>query len=215
MNQIKYESSMSISQMPNKVDVLDMFTIPLIHVELIEDTDELKGCKEYLNSSIQSKVGKPNNMILEKYPKIKEILTNNSNSALKDILTYDAKFKITTSWITKTKQGQKCFMHNHKNCMFSAVYYYSDYDDDTGKLVFDNPFKDMSSYMVENEQDDPFNRASIKITPRSKSLIIFPSFMKHVIDVHKSKQPRLSLAFNLIPVGKYGYGDSFYDTTLI
>ena len=199
----------------NKIDVLDMFTIPLIHVELNEDTDELKGCKEYLNSSIQSKVGKPNNMILEKYPKIKDILTKNSNSAINDILTYGAKFKITTSWITKTKQGQKCFMHNHKNCMFSAVYYYSDYDDETGKLVFDNPFKDMSSYMVENDQDDPFNRASIKITPRSKSLIIFPSFIKHVIDIHKSKQPRLSLAFNLIPVGKYGYGDSFYDTSLI
>ncbi len=177
----------------NKIDVLDMFTIPLIHVELNEDTDELKGCKEYLNSSIQSKVGKPNNMVLEKYPKIKDILTKNSNSAINDILTYGAKFKITTSWITKTRQGQKCFMHNH----------------------FDNPFKDMSSYMVENDQDDPFNRASIKITPRSKSLIIFPSFIKHVIDVHKSKQPRLSLAFNLIPVGKYGYGDSFYDTSLI
>ena len=175
MNQIKYESSMSITQMPNKVDVLDMFTIPLIHVELLEDTDELKGCKEYLNSSIQSKVGKPNNMVLEKYPKIKDILTKNSNSAINDILTYGAKFKITTSWITKTRQGQKCFMHNHKNCMFSAVYYYSDYDDETGKLVFDNPFKDMSSYMVENDQDDPFNRASIKITPRSKSLIIFSS----------------------------------------
>ena len=106
-------------------------------------------------------------------------------------------------------------MHNHKNCMFSAVYYYSDYDDETGKLVFDNPFKDMSSYMVENDEDDPFNRASIKITPRSKSLKIFPSFVKHVIDIHKSKQPRLSLAFNLIPVGIYGYGDSFYDTSLI
>ncbi len=49
----------------NEINVLDMFTIPLIHVELNENTDELKNCKEYLNSSIQSKVGKPNNMILE------------------------------------------------------------------------------------------------------------------------------------------------------
>ena len=117
----------------NKINVLDMFTIPLIHVELNEDTDELKNCKEYLNSSIQSKVGKPNNMVLEKYPKVKDILTKNSNSAINDVLTYDTKFKITTSWITETNKGQKCFMHNHKNCMFSAVYYYSDYDDETGK----------------------------------------------------------------------------------
>ena len=93
----------------NKLDVLDMFSIPLIHIELNEDTDELKKCKEYLNSSIQSKVGKPNNMVLEKFPTTKDLLTKISNSAINDVLTYDTEFKITTSWITKTDKGQKCF----------------------------------------------------------------------------------------------------------
>ena len=37
-----------------KLDVIPLFHIPLVHIVLDEDTDELKTCNEYLTSAIQS-----------------------------------------------------------------------------------------------------------------------------------------------------------------
>jgi hypothetical protein len=38
-------------------------------------------------------------------------------------MAYKNKFKITTSWISKTIKDQISMYHNHKNCMYSGVYY--------------------------------------------------------------------------------------------
>jgi len=202
------------------VDVVELFCIPLIHLTLEDDTDELKTCSDFVSSHDQARkyndlnnfTSNPNFRILEKFSKTKDILTRASNAALNKFHKYNNEFIISTSWLTKTKKGQGCNLHAHKNCVFSGVYYYGNYDDDVGHITFQNPFTDMSSYMLNPYESTLYNQPYMEIKPQDKSLIIFPSYLKHMIVNHKSKVDRCSLAFNLIPVNEYGVGDSLSDT---
>ena len=213
----------------SKVDMLDMFSIPLIHCELDEDTSELRQCTDYVLNTNQvdvdeykifQKSGLKETFdfefrVLEQFPKMKQMFTHISNRLIKEGLNYDNKLEISSSWFTKTHKGEQSPMHDHKNCVFSAVYYYGDYDDKVGNLIFKNPIVNLTSYRLNVGKSNKFNTYDIEITPQSGSLLIFPSYVSHKIDVHKSDIPRLSLAFNMIPVGQYGIGDSQADTSWI
>ena len=213
----------------SKVDMLDMFSIPLIHCELDEDTSELRQCTDYVLNTNQvdvdeykifQKSGLKETFdfefrVLEQFPKMKQMFTHISNRLIKEGLNYDNKLEISSSWFTKTNKGEQSPMHDHKNCVFSAVYYYGDYDDKVGNLIFKNPIVNLTSYRLNVGKSNKFNTYDIEITPQSGSLLIFPSYVSHKIDVHKSDIPRLSLAFNMIPVGQYGIGDSQADTSWI
>ena len=213
----------------SKVDMLDMFSIPLIHCELDEDTSELRQCTDYVLNTNQvdvdeykifEKSGLKETIdfefrVLEQFPKMKQMFTHISNRLIKEGLNYDNKLEISSSWFTKTHKGEQSPMHDHKNCVFSAVYYYGDYDDKVGNLIFKNPIVNLTSYRLNVGKSNKFNTYDIEITPQSGSLLIFPSYVSHKIDVHKSEIPRLSLAFNMVPVGQYGIGDSQADTSWI
>ena len=213
----------------SKVDMLDMFSIPLIHCELDEDTSELRQCTDYVLNSNQvdvdeykmfEKSGLKETVdfefrVLEQFPKMKQMFTHISNRLIKEGLNYDNKLEISSSWFTKTHKGEQSPMHDHKNCVFSAVYYYGDYDDKVANLIFKNPIVNLTSYRLNVGKSNKFNTYDIEITPQSGSLLIFPSYVSHKIDVHKSDIPRLSLAFNMVPVGQYGIGDSQADTSWI
>ena len=213
----------------SKVDMLDMFSIPLIHCELDEDTSELRQCTDYVLNTNQvdvdeykifQKSGLKETIdfefrVLEQFPKMKQMFTHISNRLIKEGLNYDNKLEISSSWFTKTHKGEQSPMHDHKNCVFSAVYYYGDYDDKVGNLIFKNPIVNLTSYRLNVGKSNKFNTYDIEITPQSGSLLIFPSYVSHKIDVHKSDIPRLSLAFNMVPVGQYGIGDSQADTSWI
>lgn len=213
----------------SKVDMLDMFSIPLIHCELDEDTSELRQCTDYVLNTNQVDVDEYKTFeksglketfdfefrVLEQFPKMKQMFTHISNRLIKEGLNYDNELEISSSWFTKTHKGESSPMHDHKNCVFSAVYYYGDYDDKVGNLIFKNPIVNLTSYRLNVGKSNKFNTYDIEITPQSGSLLIFPSYVSHKIDVHKSEIPRLSLAFNMVPVGQYGIGDSQADTSWI
>ena len=213
----------------SKVDLLSMFSIPLIHCELNEDTSELRQCTDYVLNPNQVNVDEYKTFeksglketfdfefrVLEQFPKMKQMFTYFTNRLLKDSLNVNNNFEISSSWFTRTLKGEQSPLHDHKNCVFSAVYYYGDYDDGVGNLVFKNPLVDLTSYRLNVDKSNQFNTYDIEITPQKGALVIFPSYVSHKIDIHRSDIPRLSLAYNIIPVGSYGIGDSQADTSWI
>ena len=50
------------------------------------------------------------------------------------------------------------------------------------------------------------------ITPRPKLLLLFPSYLEHEILLHNVNTDRNSLAFNIVPTGRWGMSDSTFDT---
>ncbi len=208
--------------MNNNVYCMNPFTIPLVQMHVDEDTSELKSCELYTKSNLQNEEEGTNNSrgietyrILEKFPTIKNILNQYVNKVLKETIGYDANFTITTSWITLTTKNTKSQKHVHKNSFWSAVYYFDDdYGKKAGRIGFQNPIPQLSSFLPEMKEGEinSITANEIYLKPRSKMLILFPSYVYHEIAIHREDNNRRSLAFNIVPTGLYGTGDSRYDT---
>ena len=139
--------------------------------------------------------------ILEK-PKfkfLKKIIMKELYFYTKEVLKYNHKFKMTTSWFTKTEKGQESNYHNHKNSYISCVLY-TNVDDISGNISFIN-YKDDKMFQLNPFEYNSFNSESIRIKPTNGMIIFFPSEVHHKININESYISRLSLACNFIPLG--------------
>ena len=150
--------------------------------------------------------------ILENFPLLKRILLNKFDEFIETSnLNYNNKFGITTSWLTKSENRQQTGIHNHRNSFYSGVYYYdNEYNSNCGDLIFTSPLAEVSDFDIEPE-DSTLNLYGVR--PEPKLLVFFPSYIKHQFQPNYSNISRYSLAFNIIPIGKYGVSDSTCDTS--
>ena len=200
-------------------NVINLFPSPVIQVYVKEDTNELLGHNEYTVSHEQrDDYEKPSGSqrVLEKYPKTKEILLNKFNSVAEEQLGYKKRdWAITTSWFTFSKRGEGSQLHSHRNSFWSCVYYYQEeYGDGSGGISFDNPNINLFEFYFSHHdiiKSNHFNCSAWEFTPEPGLLLIFPSYLQHQIMKHNNDAPRSSLAFNIVPLGKWGDGDSYYD----
>ena len=200
-------------------NVVPSFPSPIIQVYVEEDTSELLGHNQHTVSYEQTDdYEKPtaSRRVLEEYLKTKEILLNKFTSVAEEILGYKKRdYAITTSWFTLSKKGEGCQIHNHKNSFWSCVYYYQEeYSEGTGGILFENPNTDLFDfYYSDNDITEPnhINSRSCIFSPQPNLLLVFPSYLKHKIMKHDNDVQRSSLAFNIVPLGSWGDGDSYYD----
>jgi len=145
----------------------------------------------------------------KKFKFLKDIILNEFRNFSEGVLKYTTEFKITTSWFTVVDKEKKAQIHNHHNCMYSGVLYLQ-VNDDTGDIVFQD-FSDIRNNLVPSEYNI-FNSREWRYTPTNGLLLFFPSQMYHKIEKNGSNIARHSLAFNIIPIGVYGDGDSHYES---
>ena len=199
--------------------VASIFPTPLIQVEVEEDTSELLGHNQYTVSNQQmDDYENPGSSrrVLEEYSKTKEILLNKFTLVAEKLLGYKKRdYAITTSWFSLTNKGEGSQLHTHKNTFWSCVYYYQEeYSEGTGKILFENPNQLLFDFYFGDcdiEQFNYLNFTTYKVTPKSNLLLIFPSYLAHQILKHNNDISRSSLAFNIVPLGRWGEGDSYYD----
>ena len=199
--------------MKNKFEVLHFFPTFVTTIRVDEDTDELKNYEGEFETVAYALSSQSKDLrVLEKYSKTRKILLNYFKKFSDEVLEYDNDYDITTSWFTKSSEGQFSTFHNHKNSFWSGVYYYGDYDDNSSNIEFSSPLAIYQQYELNVRNPNAVNSILSYIKPSSKSLILFPSYLTHRIGEHRSKITRHSLAFNIVPIGKYGEYDSSYDT---
>ena len=207
--------------MEHQFEVLPLFSSPLVFTIIEDDTDELNNYKNFVRSNIDNISNTASNQnfddikrVLEYYPRINNILLERFKEYANQALKYDNDYKITTSWITNTDNGGSAQRHFHKNSLYSGVYYFQDdYPEGCAQLEFTSPVIPLSDFMVCPEESDCgiINSHSWTVTPKPKLLVLFPSYVSHQVLVHKNDKSRRSLAFNIVPLGNYGKGDSKYD----
>ena len=199
--------------------VSPLFPTPLIQVEVEEDTSELLGHNQYTVSDEQRfDYEKPSasRRVLEEYPKTKEILLNKFIFIAEKVLGYKKRdYAITTSWFSLTNKGEGSQNHKHKNSFWSCIYYYQkEYCEGTGKILFESPNCTEFDFYFSDcdiEQFNNLNGMTATIVPKPNLLLMFPSYLKHQITKHNNNTSRSSLAFNIVPLGRWGEGDSLYD----
>ena len=127
----------------------------------------------------------------------------------------NCNFEITTSWLTKCEKGEESTLHLHGNSFWSGIYYYGENYCESSPIEFENPLvnhiRDYGFYVIP-EKATQYNKLVERVLPTKNMLIMFPSYLKHRIGTHTSDISRYSLAFNIVPIGHYGGGDSQYDT---
>tara|TARA_B100000029_G_C17268130_1_gene848791 strand:+ start:115 stop:720 length:606 start_codon:yes stop_codon:yes gene_type:complete len=192
-----------------------LFASYMYTFQITENTDILKDNKETYNDLIVESGTASishNVRVLEKYPKIKKIFLNKFKKIAKEEHGYDEEFVITTSWFTKTEKGQFSNMHLHTNSFYSGVYYYDEYTNDSSACRYESPLLAFPSYTLVPREYNLKNSFNWKIFPTKNLLVFFPSYIKHMVEPNREDVTRYSLAFNIVPKGPYGEGDSTYNS---
>jgi uncharacterized protein (TIGR02466 family) len=104
---------------------------------------------------------------------------------------------ITEAWININGKGHFNYSHDHPGSLFSAVYYVKG-GTDKGELELKTPITP-HTYTISNEMVGGFNAFTghaMVIPPVTGDLVIFPSWLLHRVNISRSDEPRISIAFN-------------------
>lgn len=114
-------------------------------------------------------------------------------------MLYDNKnttFRFTSSWVNVHKNGQGQEYHTHigvNKTKFSGVYYV-DVTDKTGNIRFRHPYYTLlKTWASDSLQVDCYKI----ITPTNGKILIFPSWLEHMVDRNLDTIDRVSIAFNI------------------
>ena len=148
--------------------------------------------------------------LLESIPKLKTIILNYFNEYKNSVLKLsNTNFDISTSWSMKINNNSYSHVHKHDNSYYSGVLYLSDHPDDSyGELIFYNFNIIPKQFLVLPENENSFLNDTWTLKPKKNLLIFFPSYLMHRVSIHYDSNPRYSIAFNIIPTGEFGRGDS-------
>ena len=104
----------------------------------------------------------------------------------------------TTGWANVLRSGGYNSVHNHPNSMWSGVYYVARGEpepapNENGKLELLDPRSGINMlYLDKNVLDGRY-----VIEPVPGLMIVFPSWLKHMVHPYFGKGERISVAFNV------------------
>ena len=126
-------------------------------------------------------------------------------SIVSDVVRYSVNtksarnFKVDlASWVNVSRRGNYNNVHDHPGAMRSGVYYVS-----VGKPDNDDPFNGRLQLF------DPRNGVGMEgmraerqlINPQPGLLVMFPSWLRHMVHPFFGDEERISIAFNVIVKG--------------
>jgi uncharacterized protein (TIGR02466 family) len=108
---------------------------------------------------------------------------------------------ITQSWLNYTETNQYHHKHAHANSLVSGVFYI-DCKKEYDKIIF---FKNIyNPIKLDTKEFNEFNSESWYIEVNTGQIVLFPSFLEHMVEIKKGNNTRISLAFNVFVKGTLG-----------
>ena len=105
--------------------------------------------------------------------------------------------RITGCWANVGFQGSRHRPHAHPNNYFSGVYYVTA-PAGGNTINFFDPRPQAAVMVPPVEQMSPMVAQSMTLDVQPGSLILFPSWLYHGVDVNRSTEQRISVAINLM-----------------
>ena len=103
-------------------------------------------------------------------------------------------------WFNIAGPGAFQESHQHTNSHFSAVYYPKEYKQNSGNLLFQNLTSLFDSYRFHIcPQDSKYSGSisdMIEYQPYQGLLVIFRSYLPHMVEINRSSEDRISMSFN-------------------
>jgi uncharacterized protein (TIGR02466 family) len=143
--------------------------------------------------------------ILKKYENLNKEINKAVDVTLKEILMLkNINYRIFSSWLIKAKPKQQTGSHTHPNSWLSGVYYPKGDPGFSIKFYYDN----RHAFSTPPTEYNVYNSTEWTIVPKDNFLILFFSQLRHKVMPNQSTKDRFSLAFNILPKGKFGQADS-------
>lgn len=102
---------------------------------------------------------------------------------------------ITKMWANIQYEQGTHAKHIHRNSVFSGVYYIKT-PPQSSAIKFHDPKLVARMAEVEVAEVNILNHLEAPIEAKEGHVVIFPSYLAHEVTVHKSSEPRVSVAFN-------------------
>ncbi len=109
--------------------------------------------------------------------------------------------KITNMWSIINKKDSFNDRHHHGNSDLSAAYYVSA-DEVSGDIVFYDPRQAFTFSHPQSSEINNLNAQVKSVTPKSGTLVLFPSYLDHSVNPSKSSKDRIVISFNVSLISK-------------
>ena len=116
--------------------------------------------------------------------------------------------EISETWGNVLRKGEDHPIHTHSNHVFSGVFYLTD----GNPTIFMDPRPAADCFSLNYKEDvQAFygSRAAAPAVPNT--LLIFPSWLSHLVTPNKTEEVRKSISFNIIFRGQYGQSGSLQE----
>lgn len=196
-----------------------LFSVPLYQTELQRNLteEEINSVKENSDNTYGNK-GKnftsqcTNVLDDSRLKNLKFFFEEHLNNYFKEVVSIEDGLKpyITQSWLNYNNKDQGHHIHIHQNSIVSGVFYVSS-DKKNDAINFKTTTRRDTSGMIYFGKPKKYNTYnSYKCTfPVNKGmLIIFPSNLKHYVEINEQNYTRVSLGFNVFVKGIAGYEKS-------
>ena len=162
--------------------------------------------QEGMQSNVSNSMSNNSDIFNSKLKELKQFCEEQLNRYVKEIMNpkEELDFHITQSWLNVTKRGEFHHEHSHPNSIVSGVFYISTEADD--KITFIDPnMKVKEMIKIEQESFNPFNSSSCFFPSIANELILFPSWLNHMVRLNeKATKDRISISFNTFVKGSLG-----------
>jgi uncharacterized protein (TIGR02466 family) len=104
---------------------------------------------------------------------------------------------ITGCWANANAPGTGHRLHSHRNNYLSGAYYVQ-VQDGADTINFYDPKPQAGVMRPAATQPNEFNTEVAMVRVTTGSLILFPAWLQHSVEINRSSRPRLSISFNLM-----------------
>lgn len=138
----------------------------------------------------------------EEFSKVKDYLLGKIAESLQELLSPEKcqGFRVGRIWVNINGKNAYNEMHDHPNCNLSGVLWVKS-PENCGRFKFDNPNSFSQSYVIDGTLDEiqkTFNNySSLSFDPLEGHMLVFPSNLKHGVEMNQSDKDRISIAFNI------------------
>ena len=192
--------------MDNNRIILPLFPKVCIIYYLQENLSELNQIKSLkFNEFDTACYSTDSYKILDLFPSVKNLIMEKFYDFKDTVLQMNSTdFKISSSWGTKIEPKGKSTVHIHRNSLYSGILYWEKFEG--ARLELEDLYK--QGMMVIPDKWNSFNYQHFHLNTTENTLFFFPSEIYHRITPNTSSNTRYSLAFNIMPIGTIGQGDS-------
>ena len=136
--------------------------------------------------------------------KVYSKLFNWIDSCINQVIKFEEfqceSLKITQSWATKNKYGEKTQAHHHANSIISGIFYLT--EGEPTCFATNNIWYFGSSPI--NFQSLKFEKQAHYVRQNPSQLLLFPSSLSHMVNFNKTQNLRYTIAFNTWMNGNWG-----------